>query len=109
MNHTYYQVFLLKYKSIKRKTVFPSDKTTHSLKGRQSQESLIQSTWSYILTSQTKLPKFLNNIIIPLLKKQVHNPTGVKSQSGASLVAQWLRICLPMQGKIGRASCRERV
>ena len=31
---------------------------------------------------------------------------------GTSLVAQWLRILLPMQGtwvRIGRASCRERV
>ena len=32
-----------------------------------------------------------------------------KIQPRASLVAQWLRICLLMQGKIGRASCRERV
>ena len=50
-----------------------------------------------------KLPKWLFCIILlPPLSKE-----GLKSQTRASLVTQWLRICLPMQGTQVCALVRE--
>ena len=44
-------------------------------------------------------PKFICNLKGPQAAKTIFN----KNMLGASLVAQWLRICLPMQGTRVRA------
>ena len=56
------------------------------------------------------LLELLTNITVTFLTKQGNSHYLIlffKTQSGASLVAQWLRICLPMQGTQVRSLVRE--
>ena len=59
---------------------------------------LVGSSWSY-------LGKCFNLIWVPILlwNRFINGNFPIKDKPGASLVAQWLRICLPMQGTRVRA------
>ena len=70
----------------------------------EKSESEIKKTLPF--TIATKRIKYLG-INLPKKTKDLY-AENCKTLMRASLVAQWLRICLPMQ-EIGRASCRERV
>ena len=54
-----------------------------------------------LLKIQTIVPRSFQLLICSIPK--LHSKSLLKTQSGASLVAQWLRICLPMQGTRVRA------
>ena len=41
---------------------------------------------------------FLFNIVLKVLASATRKKSIKKNKAGTSLVAQWLRICLPMQG-----------
>ena len=85
---------------------------------------LVHISWAVLTNLQTKkysaswmkkkiiqyLTKFLNKTSNALLKhccKLIHAHAFLKRKYWASLVAQWLRICLPMQGTWVRALVRE--
>ena len=50
-----------------------------------------------------KIPKELSEVEISNLPNKEFRAMIIKMLNGASLVAQWLRICLPMQGTRVRA------
>ena len=66
---------------------------------------ILHSVHLYILYSPRKYKKIVNEYVILKLTEETNGIKNVQSKQkqGASLVAQWLRICLPMQGTWAQA------
>lgn len=74
MNHTHDQVFpalLSDVQKHEKSTSLPPDRTTRSLKGRQFQDVLSSQSGPVYLLLKLNC-KFLSNITMAELKKQVH-------------------------------------
>ena len=81
------------------------DNTTNNLKTPLPREgTLVQPPWKTVQRFLRKLKIELPyDPAIPLLAYYLDKNTIQKDTCRASLVAQWLRVCLPMQGTRVRA------
>ena len=66
-------------------------------------EIFLHSTWSGKILMLSRLEKLSMYIVLPRAHLKMIQKDIVKNTIGASLVAQWLRVCLPMQGTWVRA------
>ena len=88
---------LNKWDLMKLQSFYKAKKTTNKTKRQPSE-------WEKIFANESTDKGLISKIYKQLMQlniKKTNNP--IKNWAGASLVAQWLRICLPLQGTQVRA------